>query len=59
MKNNLPIYTTVKAIEYPRKNLDTSQWKNTRAYDNRFRFNYDVTNSSLNIAIKTCKQLKQ
>ena len=30
--------------------------KNTRAYDNRFRPNYDVATSSLNIAIKSRKQ---
>ena len=32
--------------------------KNTRAYDNRFRPIYDVTTSSLNIAIKSLKQPK-
>ena len=42
-----------KAIEYPRKILDT-----TRAYDQRFRPNYNVTTSRLNIAIKSRKQLK-
>ena len=31
--------------------------KNTLACDNRFRPNYDVTTSSLNIAIKTCKEI--
>ena len=27
MKNDPPIYTTTKAIEYPRKIRDTSQYK--------------------------------
>ena len=31
--------------------------KNTRACDNRFRPNYDITISSLIMGIKTCKQL--
>ena len=30
--------------------------KYIRDYDNRFPHNYDITNSSLNIAIKTSKQ---
>ena len=59
MQNNQPIYTTAKAIEYPRTILDTSQYKNTRAYDKQFRPNCDVTISSLNIAIKNHKQPKQ
>ena len=33
MKNGPPIYTTAKAIEYPRTIHGTSQKKNTRAYD--------------------------
>ena len=33
MKNDPPIYTTTKAFEYPRKILDMSQKKNTRAYN--------------------------
>ena len=58
MKNDPPIYTTTKAIEYPRTIHDMSNKKNTRAYDNRFRHNYDNTTSSLNIAIKSRKQPK-
>ena len=33
MKNNPSIYTMAKAIEYPRKIIDTHNRKSTRAYD--------------------------
>ena len=58
MKNDPPIYTTTKLSNIPEKSLKHHNRKNTRAYDNRFRPNYDVTTSSLNIAIKSRKQPK-
>ena len=60
MENDPPIYTTTKAIEYPRTIPDTSQEKKIHELRiNKFRPNYDVTTSNLHIAIKTCKQPKQ
>ena len=44
MKNDPPIYTTTKAMEYPRKILDKSQLKKIHELTiNKFRDNYDVT----------------
>ena len=54
MKNDLPIDTTAKAIEYPRTILDRLQKKSVRAYDNIIMTSQT---SSLNIAIKSRKQL--
>ena len=48
MQYDPPIYTMAKAIEYPIKIHDTSQYKNTQALMNKFRHNYDVTNFKSN-----------
>ena len=44
MKNDLPIYTTAKAIEYPRKILERHNKKSLQAFHNKLQHNYDVTN---------------
>ena len=53
MKNDQPIYTTAKPIEYPRKSLMCRNEKSVRAYDNILMTSQT---SSLNIAIKNGKQ---
>ena len=59
MKNDPLIYTMTKAIEYPRKMLDTSQQKK---YTSLRQTNFDIImtsqTSSLSIAIKSRKQPK-
>ena len=58
MKNDPPIYTKVKAIKYPKTIHDRSQQKK---YTGLRKHNGSIIvtsqTSSLNIAIKTCKQL--
>ena len=44
MKNDPPIYTKVKAIEYPRTIHDTSQKKKIHELTIRFQHDYDFAN---------------